>query len=73
MRKAEKKRADAEPTVPYEEDYAQVFEVENRLKAVRKALERMVVPKASPVGPQGVLANLTKLEKRLTDITGCRC
>lgn len=66
MTKAEEKRQDAEPTVPYEEDYAQIFEVENRLKATARKLERMI---DAPRSAGDILSNLQKLEKQLTD--GC--
>jgi len=75
MKKAEEKRQDAEPEIPYEEDYAQIFEVDNRLKAVSKALEREIrrQTESGRMAPstRQVSGELRRLEKRLGNLIAC--
>jgi len=68
MKKAEKKRQDSEPTVTYDEPVEMIYEVENRLKAVAKALKRLIKKQAQPT----IAEDLHRIEKQAHHLTtGC--
>jgi len=67
MKKAEKKRPDAEPTVTYDEPSAEVYDVDKRLNAVAKALTRQIKRQATP----SIAGELRNLEKRVRKLRGC--
>lgn len=75
MRKAEKKRQDAEPTVTYDEPVEMIYEVGTRLKAVTKALRRQIKrqTESTAMRPSArqISGELRNIEKRVRNLPGC--
>jgi len=75
MRKAEKQRKDAKPTTPFEEPYAQEFDVGKTLRMLQKALENQIRrqqgPMAAAPSTQQVAGELKRLEKQVRKLPGC--
>ena len=72
MRKAEKKRQDAEPEVTYDEPVAMIYDVGSSLKAVSKALKRQIKRQtAMTPSTRQVSGELRNIEKRVRRLPGC--